>query len=509
MQTGGVKLLGRLMALAGRWRSGGSDQGEAGVGIPPSSIQSPGSTLIFRPDHPTIFWVLIAVVVLAPLPFAAFSTYVYAWSWGLMGCVVGGLLAAWSVRVALGWQRPAFGLRRTWPFVVLFAGAAIWAAVQSISSTPVDWHHPLWWSAAEALGMDLEPAVSLDPYETLSTLTRLLAYAGIFWLSLQYCRRAVRARQVLYVVTYAGLAYAVYGLLVQFTGSQMNTWLPKIAYENDLTSTFVNRNSYATYAGLGLLCTTGLILVFISQSAGAALSWRERLRQFIENMTGREWVLLVSWITIMTSLVLSNSRAGLLSTVFGLTVLVLVLGLTRTVHARFAVALGAVCVVAMGVFFTTGGEQFGARLADTSLVESERPRVYQLTLGAIDSAPLLGTGYGTFEEVFRFYRTGDIGNSYLKANNTYLENALELGLPAALALFGVLGGFLVLTFSGLRRRRREAVYPCVGFAATVLVAAQSTMDFSLQIPAVTATYCLIMGAACGQSWSSQAPDDTW
>jgi O-antigen ligase len=456
-----------------------------------------------------MFWMLIAVVILAPLPFAAFSTYVYAWSWGLMACVVGGLLAAWSVRVALGWERPAFGLRRTWPLVVLFMGAAIWAAVQSMSSTPAEWHHPLWRSAAEALELDLEPAVSLDPYETLSALTRLLAYGGIFWLSLQYSRRAVRARQVLYAVTYAGLAYAVYGLIVQFTGSQMIFWLPKFAQENDLTSTFVNRNSYATYAGLGLLCTTGLILVAISQSVGTAVGRKERLLRLVENMTGREWLLLVAWITIMTALILSNSRAGFLSAVLGLMILVLVLGLTRTVHARFAAAFGVACAVAVGVFFTIGGEQLGARLVDTSLVASERPRVYQLTLGAIESAPVLGTGYGTFEEVFRFYRTSDIGNFYLKAHNTYLENALELGIPAALALFGILAGFLVLTFAGLRRRQREAVYPCVGFAATVLVAAHSTVDFSLQIPAVTATYCLIMGAACGQSWSSQRPADEW
>ncbi len=505
----GIKVFGRLKALPGRWRSGGSGQGEAGVGQPSPAIQGPGLTATPRSDQPTMFWMLIAVVLLAPLPFAAFSTYVYAWSWGLMACVVGGLLAAWSVRVALGWERPAFGLRRTWPFVLLFMGAAIWAAVQSISPTPGEWHHPLWRSAAEALELDLEPAVSLDPYETLSALTRLLAYGGIFWLSLQYSRRAVRARQVLYAVTYAGLAYAVYGLIVQFTGSQMIFWLPKFAYENDLTSTFVNRNSYATYAGLGLLCTTGLILVAISQSVGTALGRRERLLRLVENMTGRQWLLLVAWIAIMTALILSNSRAGFLSTVLGLMILVLVLGLTRTVHARFAVAFGVACVVAVGVFFTIGGEQLGARLADISLVASERPRVYQLTLGAIESAPLLGTGYGTFEEVFRFYRTSDIGNFYLKAHNTYLENALELGIPAAVALFGILAGFLMLTFAGLRRRQQEAVYPCVGFAATVLVAVHSTVDFSLQIPAVAATYCLIMGAACAQSWSSQRPADEW
>ena len=155
--------------------------------------------------------------------------------------------------------------------------------------------------------------------------------------------------------------------------------------------------------------------------------------------------------------------------------------------------------------------QCGDRMGESRglVVEGKLTRMVGLTLEAIGSAPVLGTGYGTFEEVFRFYRTSDVGNFYLKAHNTYLENALELGIPAAVALFAILAGFLALTFVGLRRRRREAVYPCIGFAATVLVAAHSTVDFSLQIPAVAATYCLIMGAACGQCWSSQRPDDTW
>ncbi len=46
-------------------------------------------------------------------------------------------------------------------------------------------------------------------------------------------------------------------------------------------------------------------------------------------------------------------------------------------------------------------------------------------------------------------------------------------------------------------------------AATVLVAVQSIVDFSLEIPAVTATYMLIMGAACAQCWSSRRPADAW
>ena len=95
------------------------------------------------------------------------------------------------------------------------------------------------------------------------------------------------------------------------------------------------------------------------------------------------------------------------------------------------------------------------------------------------------------------------------AHNTYLENVLELGIPAASALFGVFVFFLILCAIGIQQRRRDAVYPCVGLAATILVAAHALIDFSLHIPAITATYMLIMGAACAQCWSSRRPVDPW
>jgi hypothetical protein len=56
---------------------------------------------------------------------------------------------------------------------------------------------------------------------------------------------------------------------------------------------------------------------------------------------------------------------------------------------------------------------------------------------------------------------------------------------------------------GVRLRRRDAVFPCLGIATTVLVALHATVDFSLQIPAVTYTYCFLLGAAVAQSWPSR------
>ncbi len=473
-----------------------------------------------RSEQPILFWILLLVVSLTPLPYGS----AYAWAWGLMASVVGVLLLIWSGRVILGLQEVTIGLQRTWFLVVPFILVIGWIALQTSSLPPWRWHHPLWQTAREALGADFSGAISLNPYQSVSHLARLLGYGAIFWLALQYCRKSVRAKQVLFALAAAGFVYAVYGLI------EMTFFAP--AKAAGLASTFVDAEAYASYAGLTLLCLTALIQVAVAQktktvlslmtrdaftaqglAAGAAMEkprlWSARGRQRL--VTSMNWVdvwLLAAWITVLTALIASRSHSGVVAGLFGLATLILVFALTRSVRRGYAATVAAGIVLALGLAFSLAGSRLEGWLV-AAAHDIERPRLQTLAVEAIEAAPLLGSGYGTFEEVFRFYRASDIDGYYVTAHNTYLENVLELGLPAALILFGVLIGFLTLTIRGIRTRGRDVIYPCVGLAATIIVAVHSAVGSSLQVPAIAASYALVMGAACAQCWSGRAPKDDW
>ncbi len=119
-------------------------------------------------------------------------------------------------------------------------------------------------------------------------------------------------------------------------------------------------------------------------------------------------------------------------------------------------------------FFALSGGTVLDRLARTSTEEGLRPKIYELTLDAISDAPWLGTGYGTFPDVFRMYRDESVPSIVERAHNTYLENALELGWPAAAALFLAVAVCALYCALGVRRRRRDAIYPAVGVATSTL-----------------------------------------
>jgi hypothetical protein len=457
-----------------------------------------------RKEMSGLFWAIIALVLLLPLPFGS----VYQWSSGLMSSVVGVVLTIWSARVISGLQEINFGLRSVWPLAILFGVVTLWTGLQAQSFTPASWHHPLWNTTAETLGTGTTSAISLNPFDTLSGLARLLAYAGIFWISLQYCRRTVRARQVLLAVAYGGFAYALYDLAVQLARSKTIEIIREAVNVERLISMFVDRNSFATYAGLTLVCCTGLLLMLLTQIRSGS-SVEQRALRFMELSVRRAWPLMLVWLVLALALVLSGSRTGFLSTLLGLLSLFLLVGLTGTTDQRLAFTLSGLCAAGLVWIIGIDGVSSWARLLPISLSLEEGSVLHDRTLDAIRDSGVLGTGFGTFEEAIRFYRTDDIQGDVETSHVTYLNSVLELGIPAATALFCIFAFFLALCASGIRQRRRDAVYPCVGFAVTILVSAQALIDSSLRLPAITATYMLIMGAACAQCWSSRRPVDPW
>jgi O-antigen ligase len=221
------------------------------------------------------------------------------------------------------------------------------------------------------------------------------------------------------------------------------------------------------------------------------------------------WFYLVIWMFIMMALIMSHSRAGFLSTVLSLLVLSLVLSRAKGVKIKYALLLCGLSLAMIGFLFFFSGDALDVRFGKLFSSNIQRPAVYQVILDYLGDHQWIGTGYGTFGEAFQSIRAPDIKGFFLMAHNTYLENAMEMGLPAAISMFGIFAGFLYLTYSGVRVRRRSVIYPCIGFSATILVALHSLVDFSLQIPAVAITYSFIIGAACSQSWSLTSPKDKW
>lgn len=447
------------------------------------------------------FWLLAAVVVLAPLPFGSYR----AWAWSALSVAIGILLLLWSFAAA---RKPGT-VRIPWRALALpatvFAVLMLWFLLQASGASPGSWHHSIWQQTSNALGTTVPGAISISPEATISGIMRFMAYAGVFFLALQFGRAPERAHAMVWIVVLAGLAYALYGLVLKFSGTETILWYQRWAYRGSLTSTFVNRNSYGTYAGLSAVATLALMNAAFVRSLEKGVRTRAGFLHFVNNLTPWLFFLVATFVVIATALLFSQSRGAFLATLLGIGTFIAMMALYGQQKTGAAVGYVVAFVVAGAVLVSFSGSATLNRFGDWLSEGDGRAAIFVLSTRAIAEHPILGWGLGTFRGVFQILRDGTftvLTPAYQQAHSSYLELALEAGLPAFVLMMSLLAGMAGLCIRGVLRRRRRVVYPALGLGATALVAAHAAIDFSLQIPAITATYLFLMGAACGQSFNT-------
>ncbi len=439
--------------------------------------------------------IFLYTLLLAPIPLGA--NIPWAWSLYTLLMALIGLVVCVSALVHK-MQLTNLSVVK-YPFFLVCI-PVIWGILQLSTVVPDDWQHPFWQLASEQLPETIQSYISLAPKETATALMKLGSYILIFFLSLQFNRQSEQAILTFKRIAYAGFIYAVYGLIVYWGDFNTLLWFDKWAYKNLVTSTFVNRNSYATYAGLTLLASFPLSFDKIQSNLQYGLTSHYGRQYFVENTLIRGWLPLLLSIIIMTALVLTQSRGGFLSTGVAILAFFIVLIVSRKIKNPMPVILLLVVVtlVSWGLM-ERSIDNIINRIDGITVETDERLLVYDIVERANVENRWLGVGYGSFENSFNLYRDETIKLHYDKAHNTYLEDIFELGLIPASALFAAIVLLALQCLRGVWVRRKDWIYPALGFAASVLVGVHALVDFSLQIPAVTYTYALIMGAAVAQS----------
>ncbi len=445
--------------------------------------------------HVSVYGVLVALILVAPLPFGAYPT----WAWASLSAGCGVLLVAWGVSVIAGRVAvvapPALVL---WS-ALLLGLSLLWGFIQTTGLTPQDWHHPIWLEAQQALGSSVPGAVSLEPQEGRNSLLRLISYVGIFWLAFQYNRDSRRTRYTLRALIVCSAGNALYGLVVIFLGSGSILWFDKTDFTDMATGTFVNPNHFGIYCGIGLLCATAMLFRRFRIGLAGRTGSIELSRFILLRFIPRNALILIAWMVLMSALLLSLSRAATAATGLAMVALIFILSLrhNNSVYKTLARASGVVLIG--GLLLLVVGQGLVRHLWEIDTDFAKRSEIYSQTLTAIADRPLLGTGLGTFPAVYRSYRTAQIRPGVAMAHNDYLEMLLELGIPAATLFILALLMLTGICARGVWLRRRGYEYPALGFAVCVLLGLHSLVDFSLQIPAVAATFALMLGLAIAQS----------
>lgn len=259
------------------------------------------SNLINRPVlREVLLSAFISLVILTLIPFGSVTPFPFAFAAIAM--------FALAIISALLFGEPR---QSRWVFSVALLLLVVltgWTFVQTIE-LPSDWLANPAWNAARDLADVQYAAISVEPADTLaSTLWVALPFVT-FLTGLLLCDTDQRARKVLAGLGLSAGIIAVFGLLQFSLFPNILIVVDKHAYLDSLTAVFVNRNTAATFLGLGTLLMLTLVRdIFRTYS------------NYPPGEPGRNALLLRSWIYILllcacfTALMLSRSRAGIFAT---------------------------------------------------------------------------------------------------------------------------------------------------------------------------------------------------
>lgn len=411
-------------------------------------------------------------------------------------------LAVWLLVIgALLWRlarRSRTHLARPWPALFLF-GLAVWTLLAAI---PIPGLRQLvapglqaWVEAAVLPGAPTTPGLSVTPADTVVEALRLVGLAGMLIAGARLSWRVSAA-----AVAAAGLAVSGLGFVHALLGATSvygiyapvhETFLPRTA----LLGSFINPNHQA---GLLLLAVFASAALAVDQLHGARTA-RDAAR--VTQRRERGLAMIGALLLLIPALLLSLSRGALL--VFAaLAPIGLVVGVLRPPashgtkpHAqrRGPILVGAIALAGLVLLVGRHGPwaELLALLDDPGHALDQKLGPARDGWGLIRRSPLLGSGRGTFIDLFPLQAPGD-DLIYTHLESTPVTALVEWGpLVGGLALLATAAWWVTaLRYRVQGRERRARALLLIGVAAVLL---QSTVDFSLEFIGVAAPMAAVVG----------------
>lgn len=332
--------------------------------------------------------------------------------------------------------------------------------------------------------------LSLDPSSTRLELLELVTLFAVAWVGLRLSADSRGRTRVITAVALIAALAAVLAFAHQLLG------LDELygVYDLKQASPFylgplLNKNHQASLLALGASLSAGLVL-------------RPELRR-----DGR-----VLWgaclLVCLVGCLLMKSRGGAIALAVGLgTTGMLWLAQRRPgerATSRAPVLLSALpaaiivlCGLALAVHFSASG--ISSQLAATDLsAEIDAPMskfmAWRSSEALIDESPWVGVGRGAFESAFTRIHPASARLTYAYLENEYLQAIVDWGLPGAIALAAI-GVWLALRLS---RRWNDGAVAAGALGGVFAVAAQSFVDFGIQLLGVAVPLVLVIAALLGK-----------
>jgi len=326
--------------------------------------------------------------------------------------------------------------------------------------------------------------ISFLPFATLIEFFKWFTLAGFFIFLLHgnlLDNAQGIAKKFIIVVMLVGIVESFYGMLEFFSGHRHILYLEGPGLVSSVTGTFINRNYFAGYLLMVIPLSMGFLF---SREAGQTVrfrGWRHRL----SSLDGKTFLIGFGVILMILGLIFSASRVGIVSLLISFSLVSL---LFRNPHTGQRFSKTPILIFGLALLWAAwlGLDAIISRFFTASEDFKMRWLIWVNTFQIFKDFPLLGSGIGTFAQIFPMYRSFHIRGLVTHAENDFLQLASEAGLIGVSLLFILFIFLLYNASSGIRSlspgepQRYIALGGLVGILALML---HSIVERNIQVPA--------------------------
>jgi len=342
--------------------------------------------------------------------------------------------------------------------------------------------------------------LSIDPDATLVVLGLFTAFS-LFLVGLTANIRYTPLNWLVYQIIGLGVALSVIGVVQKALIDPMQPlvygfWKPLRG--GNPFGPFINRNHFAGWMIMALPLVAGYSCAVLAATWKPQPNFAARLRWLTTVEASQAVPPMFCALLMGMALALTGSRSG----VAGFAVAMLVFGffaVRRLKERRARLLLGGyLLVIVVGAIAWAGTDMALVRFMTARSDSPGRLTAWRDALHIFMDFPWFGIGLGTFGKAMLVYQSASRPWMYAQAHNEYLQLLAEGGLLVLIPSLVVVS----LVIGGIRRRlTTDADQPLTwwirigAIAGLAGIAAQSAVEFSLQMPGNTALFVLLLALA--------------
>ena len=364
----------------------------------------------------------------------------------------------------------------------LAAVPALWIVIQVLPLRPIA--HPIWASAAGALGHPLAGSISIDFGASVMALGLYLSTAAIALLSAAVAVDRQRASSVLFVVM---AATALIALILLF---------------HDLAGlSFLSGASVASTRAQAIDCAA--IGAIVAAAVGIRTLERYEIRPGDSSQASLFWPFAASFTALAicaACLAVSSTAAVMIATAYGLGALIAVAVIRRLGLGPWGIA--AIAVPAMGLAVLLIASEPGLRTKGVTLALAtpSSPALTSLSQRILDDTAWTGTGAGTFAAIMPIYCNID-DPATSTAPTAAIALSIELGRAMFWLIVAVIMGAVVTLLRASLLRGRDSSYPAAGAGCLITLLILAFVNVGILGTATAVIAAAVLGLALAQSKS--------